>query len=80
MSNRPLDSNEGAKETQFDNALLMVEMPEEVGKEWEWIVLDAVDASGQPADGIGYREFLVPAETVNRHPIQVLELTDQEES
>ncbi len=70
----------GPRRPSSTNALLMVEMPEEVGKEWEWIVLDAVDASGQPADGIGYREFLVPAETVNRHPIQVLELTDQEES
>lgn len=52
LSDRPLDSNEGAK----GNQVLTVEIPDEVISEYEWV-----------NEGFTYREFLVPAELVNRY-------------
>lgn len=51
LSDRPLSFFEGAK----GDDLLSVEIPDEVLAEYEWI------EEGKP-----YREFLVPAEIVNR--------------
>ena len=57
LSDRPLDVNEGAD----GDTLLSLEIPDEVVGKYEWI-----------EDGKTYREFLVPAETVNRYgPVQV---------
>lgn len=59
LSNVPLDINEGA----VGDVVLTVEIPEEVVAEHEWV-----------EDGKGYREFLVPAEVVNRYgPPEVFE-------
>jgi hypothetical protein len=54
LSDRPLDANEGA---DGDN-VLFVEIPDDAVAEYEWI------------QDIGYREFLVPAELVNRYPVR----------
>jgi hypothetical protein len=51
LSNVPLDSNEGTK----GEDLLTIEIPDAVLAEYEWI------EEGKP-----YREFLVPAELVNK--------------
>ena len=57
LSDRPLDDNEGADV----DTLLSLEIPDEVVGKYEWI-----------EDGKTYREFLVPAETVNRYgPVRV---------
>lgn len=57
LSDRPLDVNEGAD----GDTLLFLEIPEDVVGKYEWI-----------EDGKTYREFLVPAETVNRYgPVRV---------
>ena len=59
LSDCPLDINEGAK----GDTLLVLVIPEEVIAPYEWI-----------EEGKGYREFLVPAEVVNRYgPPQVCE-------
>jgi hypothetical protein len=50
---RPLDVNEGAE----GEDLLVVEMPENVVEEYEWV-----------EEGKTYREFLIPAKIVNRYP------------
>lgn len=52
LSNIPLDINQGAA----GDTLLVINIPEEVVAEHEWI------EEGKP-----YREFLVPAEIVNRY-------------
>jgi hypothetical protein len=52
LSNRPLDENEGAE----GDIVLQVKIPEDVVSEYEWI------EEGKP-----YREFLVPAEIINRY-------------
>ena len=52
LSKTPLDVNEGAA----GDTLLVINIPEEVVAEYEWI------EEGKP-----YREFLLPAEIVNRH-------------
>jgi hypothetical protein len=52
VSDQPLDANEGAG----GSALLSVEIPEDVVAQYEWAEV-----------GRGFREFLVPAEVVNRH-------------
>ena len=54
LSDRPLDANEGA----YGDAVLFVEIPEDAVAEYEWV------------QDIGYREFLVPAEVVNRYPVR----------
>jgi len=57
LSNVPLDANEGAQ----GSTLLTLDMPEEQAAEYEWI-----------EDWKQYREFLIPAEVVNRYgPPQV---------
>ena len=52
LSNYPLDCNEGA----FGDTVLLIEIPESVIAEYEWI------EEGKP-----YREFLVPAIIVNQY-------------
>lgn len=51
-ANEPLDPNEGA----WGDTVLVVEIPEDQIIEYEWV------EEGKP-----YREFLIPAETVNRY-------------
>jgi hypothetical protein len=51
LSDVPLDANEGAG----GDILLAIEIPEEVLTPFEWV------------GGMGYREFLIPAEVVNRY-------------
>jgi hypothetical protein len=58
LSDRPLDANEGAK----GDTVLVVEMPEDEVVFYEWV------EEGKPV-----REFLVPAEVVNRYsPFEVV--------
>lgn len=52
LSDRPLDANEGA----WGRYLLEIVIPEEIVAPFEW-----VDDEGT------YREFLIPAEIVNRY-------------
>ena len=52
LSNVPLDENEGA----WGDTLLSLDIPESVIAEYEWV------EEGKP-----YREFLVPADTVNEY-------------
>ena len=52
LSNEPLDGNEGAK----GDTVLAIEIPEDLLAEYEWV------EEGKP-----YREFMVPAEIVNRY-------------
>ena len=52
LSNKPLDSNEGAK----GNVVLVLDIPVSVLKPHEWI------EEGKP-----YREFQVPAKVVNKY-------------
>lgn len=54
MSDQPLNVNEGAQ----GDVILAVEMPEDIAAPFEWT-----------EEGKGYREFLIPAETLNRYPI-----------
>ena len=59
LSDRPLDANEGA----HGDTLLAVEMPEAEALPYEW------QEEGKP-----YREFLVPADIVNRYrPFKVVD-------
>jgi hypothetical protein len=51
LSDQPLDANEGA----FGRSLLVIDVPEPLIVQYEWI-----------ERGKGFREFLVPAELVNR--------------
>ena len=53
LGNMPMDSNEGAS----GDVLFVLDIPAEVLEPFEWI------EEGKP-----YREFLVPAETVNEYP------------
>jgi hypothetical protein len=53
LSDVPLDPSEGADGVD----LLVIEMPENVVEEYEWV-----------EEGKTYREFLIPAEVVNRYP------------
>jgi hypothetical protein len=55
LTDRILDSNEGAASED----VLDLEIPEEIVAPFEWIEEDK-----------GYREFLVPAEIVNRYLLQ----------
>ena len=55
LADRPLDANEGAS----GDTVLFVDLPDEVAAKHEW------------DQDIGYREFLVPAEIVNRFPVRV---------
>jgi hypothetical protein len=48
------------------DGLLAVEMPEHVVAEFEWIEA-----------GKGFREFLVPADVVNRYPVRVVDEDDE---
>src|SRR6516165_2348302 len=53
LSNVPLDGNEGAS----GNVLLQVELPsEEIVADYEWI---------EEGEGMGYREWLIPAALIN---------------
>ena len=52
LSDKPLDPNEGAKGC----TLIVLEMPESILAPYEWI------EEGKP-----FREFLVPAEIINRY-------------
>lgn len=59
LADRPVDANEGV----IGDTVLVLEIPEAVVKPYEWV------EEGKP-----YREFLVPAEIVNRYePPRVLE-------
>ncbi len=63
LADRPLDANEGA----HGDAVLVVEIPEEVIAPYEWIE-DYSDIPAEWIDSNGIRrEFLVPAEIVNRY-------------
>ena len=63
LSNIPLDANEGA----IGDTLFMVDIPEDVIAEYEWI------------DGYSpYREFLVPAAIVNRHGPRALSSEEED--
>ena len=55
LADRPLDENEGAK----GGDVLMLDIPEAAVAEYEW----------KQEISFGYREFLVPAEIVNRYPV-----------
>jgi hypothetical protein len=61
LSDRPLDSDEGA----CGDVVLFIEIPEEIIAEYEWI------------QDMGYREFLVPAEIVDRFPIRQCHICDE---
>jgi hypothetical protein len=61
LSNIPLDCNEGAK----GDVLLRVEMPMRGLKKFEWI-----------EDGKPYREWLVPAELINKQAKVSVEVED----
>ncbi len=52
LADHPLDVNEGAD----GDGVLVLDIPEEVIAQYEWI-----------EEGKRYREFLVPAEIVNRY-------------
>jgi len=54
ISDEPLGANEGA----FGELVFVVEIPEAVVAGFEWA-----------EEGKGYREFLIPAEILNRYPI-----------
>ena len=60
LADRPLDENEGAT----GDAVLFVEIPDEVVAPFEWV------------QDIGYREFLVPAEVANRYLIRMCSICD----
>ena len=55
LSDRPLEENEGIEGT----ALLTVNIPSELIKQYEWV------QEGKP-----YREFLIPAELINRYHVR----------
>lgn len=62
LSDRPLDVGQGAKGRE----LLLVEIPEDVLAEYEWVEEEKT-----------YREFLIPAEIVNRFgPAQICDEDD----
>jgi hypothetical protein len=52
LSSKALDENEGA----VGPVLLSIKIPQKTVAQYEWI-----------QEGLGYREFLVPAELVNRY-------------
>lgn len=58
LSDKPLDENEGAK----GDDLLALDIPEDAIAEFEWVQ--------EPS--FGYREWLVPAEVVNRYPCRLV--------
>lgn len=58
LSDRPLDINEGA----HGDAILLVELPEEEIVEFEWV-----------EDEKPYREWLIPAQIVNRSQVRIVE-------
>jgi hypothetical protein len=62
VSNVPLDVNEGAD----GDRLLTIEVSEEAIADYEWVQ----DPS------FGYREWLVPAELLNRFPVVEVEACD----
>ena len=61
LSDQPLDVNEGAD----GNALLAVDLPDELFEQYEWV-----------EDGKGYREALIPAKIVNGWPIVLISIDD----
>lgn len=61
LSDVPLDLDEGAE----GDDLLLIEMPENVVEKYEWV-----------EDGKTYREFLIPAEVVNRYPARLADDDD----
>ncbi len=62
LSDRPLDFGQGAK----GKAVFLLEIPEEVIEPYEWV-----------QEECPYREFLIPAEIVNRYGPP--ELVDEDE-
>ena len=56
VADQPLDANSGAE----GDYVLMIDAPEEVLTEFEWV-----------EDGKGYREFCVPAAVLNEYPVQL---------
>ena len=61
LSDVPLDLDEGAE----GDDLLLIEMPENVVEKYECV-----------EDGKTYREFLIPAEVVNRYPARLADDDD----
>lgn len=55
---RPWDLAIGGAPAKSDPALLVIEIPLELFTEYEWV-----------QDEIGYREALIPAAELNRHPV-----------
>jgi hypothetical protein len=64
LSDRPLDANEGAS----GRDLLVVDIPEDALADYEWV------EEGKP-----YREWLVPAELVNRYPVSQVAQDDEDD-
>ncbi len=62
LSEVPLNCNEGAS----GNTLMSIDIPDEIIKDCEWSEEDKT-----------YREFLVPAEIVNRYGPPAIEETDE---
>lgn len=62
LSDKPLDPNEGAK----GDTLIVVEMPESEVLPYEWVQEPFEDWQGKLFTP-PYREFLIPAELVNRY-------------
>src|SRR5436305_11586284 len=62
LSDVPLDINEGAR----GDTVLVLDMPEEVVAEYEWV------EEGKP-----YREFLVPARLLNRYGLVAVHEEDR---
>jgi hypothetical protein len=70
LANRPLDINEGAD----GDTVLVLDIPEDVVTRFEWTVNAEDIPEGWVTSALAYREFLVPAEVVNRYgPPQKLE-------
>ncbi len=70
LADRPVDANEGAP----GDTVLVIEIPEEVMAPYEWMTewrpLDEEEVTPELALAcreLAYREFLVPAEVVNRY-------------
>jgi hypothetical protein len=63
LADRPLDANDGA----YGDTVLVIEVPEEVVTPYEWIEdYSDIPEEWRASSGIR-REFLLPAEIVNRY-------------
>jgi hypothetical protein len=64
LSSHPIDANEGAR----GDALLSIEIPDELFQEFEWVEVERTR----------FREALIPAEQLNRFGRPVLEKEEVE--